>query len=270
MYKSIFFSLAVYFSALGNSTGFLAPQNIRFGKSSSSLRKRPSTDLQMGSSVSSVLRNPTTSLILGGAGLGVILVNRLSIELEQVSMIQSRADIISVIACSALLLNALSESEVQMRDRDAVTLSGFSLQNPVLNKVALADNNSEKLKWVCRMVVEAAEWITSVHIITQEGVMARYGVVTSGDNGSVTEIPLAKVDGPILKKAFGEAGEEVYLPDLQILPGRVEFLKYLPNNCQCVVVVPTPDGAVVVGSNRAKSITESDIDRVRAVLSLAF
>lgn len=54
---------------------------------------------------------------------------------------------------------------------------------------------------------------------------------------------------PILQKAL-RLSEEVYLPDLQILPGKVEF-SYLPINCQSVLILPLPDGgAVAMGTNQ--------------------
>ena len=58
---------------------------------------------------------------------------------------------------------------------------------------------------------------------------------------------------PILEKAL-RLSEEVYLPDLQILPGKVEF-SYLPINCQSVLVLPLPgSGAVVMGTNQGKRV----------------
>ncbi|KAJ1485709.1 hypothetical protein T484DRAFT_2408112 [Baffinella frigidus] len=55
--------------------------------------------------------------------------------------------------------------------------------------------------------------------------------------------------GAILEKAM-EEGEQAYLADLQILPGKDEF-SYLPINTQAVVVQPLGDGrALVLGGNK--------------------
>jgi hypothetical protein len=71
-------------------------------------------------------------------------------------------------------------------------------------------------------------------------------------------------------------GDETYLPTLQALPGRTEFLTYLPVNTQAVLVIPVTvlaasskdgemqerrrmAGVVVLGSNRARSFTPRDI-----------
>ena len=55
------------------------------------------------------IRSPGLSIGAGVTGIFVLLANRLSVDLDKVTDVQSRADIISVIACSALLLNVLSE-----------------------------------------------------------------------------------------------------------------------------------------------------------------
>ena len=57
------------------------------------------------------------SIGVGATGILILLVNRLSVDLDKVTDVQSRADIISVVACSALLLNVLSETEIEARDR---------------------------------------------------------------------------------------------------------------------------------------------------------
>ena len=61
----------------------------------------------------------------------------------------------------------------------------------------------------------------------------------TGDDRTSSALGNAGRSGmPILEKAL-RLSEEVYLPDLQILPGKVEF-SYLPINCQSVLVLPLP------------------------------
>ena len=50
------------------------------------------------------------------------------------------------------------------------------------------------------------------------------------------------------------SGDEVYLPDLQVIPGKVEFT-YLPINCQSALLLPVNDDdldgmAIIVGTNQ--------------------
>ena len=96
---------------------------------------------------------------------------------------------------------------------------------------------------------------TSVHIVSSAAaVLARGGVVGTGDDRTSSALGNAGRSGmPILEKAL-RLSEEVYLPDLQILPGKVEF-SYLPINCQSVLVLPLPgSGAVVMGTNQGKRV----------------
>ena len=74
---------------------------------------------------------------------------------------------------------------------------------------------------------------------------------------------------PILQKVL-QGGDEVYLPDLQILPGKVEF-SYLPINAQSLVILPFATGggsAVVVATNQAKVMKVADLGRLRALTAI--
>lgn len=79
-----------------------------------------------------LLKSQTLAYGVGSVGLIVLLVNRFSV-LEELNDVQSRVDLISVMACSALLLNALTEQDIEARERDAVTLVGYSSRVTILN-----------------------------------------------------------------------------------------------------------------------------------------
>ena len=76
---------------------------------------------------------------------------------------------------------------------------------------------------------------------------------------------------------YTDTGEEVYLPDIQILPGKVEF-SYLPINFQSVAIIPLsgsdgaggakPRGALVIGTNQAKVMRVPDLNKIRATTKL--
>ena len=72
----------------------------------------------------------------------------------------------------------------------------------------------------------------------------------------------------IFDKAIAE-GEEVYLPDLQILPGKIEFT-FLPINAQSIVILPlrSAGGAVVISTNQAKVLRLIDLQKIRTVCTL--
>lgn len=70
--------------------------------------------------------------------------------------------------------------------------------------------------------------------------------------------PKAEVTpGPILKRVL-ETGKAVYLVNLKIYPGRVEF-DYLPENTQGVICQPMGKaGALILAANAPRSYTRQD------------
>ena len=109
-----------------------------------------------------LISNQTFSLWAGVIGIFVILFNRLSIDLEKVTDIQSRADLISLIACSALLLNVLSEQDITARDRDAIALVGYSLKEPLIYDNN--ERNNKLMKWLIKSILSTTP-VTSIHIM---------------------------------------------------------------------------------------------------------
>jgi hypothetical protein len=75
----------------------------------------------------------------------------------------------------------------------------------------------------------------------------------------------------ILNKALDNK-EEVYLPDLQILPGKIEFT-YLPINAQSVLVLPlnfkdNSKNAIIISTNQAKIFKLNDLARIRVLANI--
>ena len=63
--------------------------------------------------------------------------------------------------------------------------------------------------------------------------------------------------GAILRRVLGQ-GKSVYLVDLKLYPGRVEF-DYLPPNTQGVICQPLGKaGVLVLGANAPRSYTQQD------------
>lgn len=62
--------------------------------------------------------------------------------------------------------------------------------------------------------------------------------------------------GPILNRVL-EKQQPVYLVDLKIYPGRIEF-DYLPENTQGVICQPIGKGALILGANAPRSYTKQD------------
>ena len=199
---------------------------------------------------------------VGSVGLIALLANRLAGGLELASEAQSRADIISVIACSAVLLDWLSDQEVKTKERQSVALAGYALPKYEVSN----EKSSEIISWAMKTLLDIKS-VTSVHILTDSTrFIGRCGVVSFADksNNSIDSSTM-----PILREVL-QTRKQVYLPDLQILPGKVEF-SYLPLNCQSVMIVPllySPGGAVILGTNQAKSFELRDLSAIVAAVDI--
>ena len=107
--------------------------------------------------------------------------------------------------------------------------------------------------------------VTSVHIFSNNTFIAVAGVVASDLK---TSLEFRATDsGAILRKAINTQ-EEIYLPDLQILPGKVEF-SYLPINCQSLLIIPvSQESAVILGTNKAKALKLGDLKSIRTAITI--
>lgn len=145
--------------------------------------------LQPLQSIFNILLDPSISIGAGMAGFIVLLVNRLFLLDSAVPDAQSRADIISVIACSALLLNVLSESDIVARDREPVALVGKSLSQPLILLDNIVNNNNnnklgqsnpnvlingERIAWLINTILSSTP-SSSVHVIINKNVVGRGG-----------------------------------------------------------------------------------------------
>ena len=229
-----------------------------------------------------LIRSQGLSIGVGVTGIFILLGNRLSVDLDKVTDVQSRADIISVIACSALLLNVLSETDIEARDRAPVPLMGYALPSPLIaSGDALTEVQRKAIRWAIDTILRTTP-ATSVHIVRNlNEVIGRGGVIGLADDrspsfalGGETEADLKSNMG-IYYKAVS-TGEEVYLPDLQILPGKSEF-GFLPANAQSLVILPLATrtagaaggaGAMVISTNQAKVLRMTDLQKIRVVGAL--
>ena len=156
-------------------------------------------------------RDPNIGLGAGVGGLLILLINRFT--LSDISDIQSRADIIAVVSCSALLLNALSNQEIEAKDRDPVPLVGYAL-----NRCVSDDNLPALVKESIAKCCEATLTSTpckSIFVLWDGRVVARAGIIGSAEYAKIDVMDLKRM--PILQKSMSD-GSEVYLPDLQVPP----------------------------------------------------
>ncbi len=181
-------------------------------------------------------------LVAGGLGGTLLLINR--ILTPGLTESQARSDVMGVILSALLILTGLLWQRVQPISPEAVVLEGeegFDLE------ATLPDEVKTELAWASHLLL--TNTVTrSVLVYYQGRVLLRRGILG----------PTAAVDpGPILKRVL-ETGKAVYLVNLKIYPGRVEFT-YLPPNTQGVICQPLGNqGVLILAANAPRSYTKQD------------
>ncbi|MDT9177263.1 MAG: cofactor assembly of complex C subunit B [Limnospira sp. PMC 1291.21] len=181
-------------------------------------------------------------LVVGGLGGVLLLVNRL--ETPQILDSQARSDALGVILSALLILTGLLWQQIQPVPPDAVELEGpqgFELQPD------LPDVVKTELAWASLMLL--TNTVTrSLLVVWDAQVLLRRGVL--GVNSQVEP-------GPIVKRVQ-KTRKPVYLVNLALYPGRIEF-DYLPPNTQGVICQPMGDrGVLILGANTPRSYTKQD------------
>jgi hypothetical protein len=194
-------------------------------------------------------------LVVGGLGAVLLLINRLLAP--ELTDSQARADVLGVILSAVLILTGLIWQQVQPRLPDAVQLigeEGFVLA-PDLPEVVKTE-----LAWASHLLL--TNTVTrSLVIFYNDQVLLRRGILS----------PKSEVlPGPILKRVL-EKQKPIYLVDLKVYPGRIEF-DYLPENTQGVICQPIgKEGILILGANAPRSYTKQDENWITGIADkLAF
>ena len=181
-------------------------------------------------------------IVVGGLGAVLLLINRLLTP--ELTDSQARGDVLGVILSAVLILTGLIWQQVQPRLPDAVKMigeEGFILapRLPPLVKTELA--------WASHLLL--TNTVTRSLVVFYQGkVLLRRGIL-----GAKSEV----VPGPILNRVL-EKQKPVYLVDLKVYPGRIEF-DYLPENTQGVICQPLGNqGVLILGANAPRSYTKQD------------
>lgn len=155
------------------------------------------------------MRDPNIGLGAGVVGILILLVNRFTIN--EITDIQSRADIISVLSCSALLLNALSNQDIEAREREQVPLVGYAVGKCLVDDL-LPPIVQDTLSKGCDSILKHSP-CKSVFVLWDGKVVARGGVLGSSTDLKSTTFDIERM--PILRESISSR-TEVYLPDLQV------------------------------------------------------
>lgn len=180
--------------------------------------------------------------VAGGLGGFLLLVNRLLTA--QISSSQARSDALGVIEGAVLILVGLLWQQIQARTPDTVDLigeTGLELDSE------LAAAAKTELAWASHLLL--TNTVTrSLFVYYQGKTIMRRGVW--GKNPQIKP-------GAILERVMAK-GKPVYLVNLSLYPGRVEF-DYLPENTQGVICQPIgQEGVLILGANAPRSYTKKD------------
>ncbi|MEA5533789.1 cofactor assembly of complex C subunit B [Crocosphaera sp. XPORK-15E] len=188
-------------------------------------------------------------LFAGSLGGILLLINRFTTL--QLTESQSRSDILGVILSGVLILVALIWQEIQPRSPDTVTLIG---EEGLEFDPNLPDVIKTELAWASHLVL--TNTVTqSLVVYYQDQVLLRRGIL--GKNPQV-------IPGQILQRVLATQ-KPVYLVNLTIYPGKIEF-DYLPENTQGVICQPLgKDGAIILGANVPRSYTKQDENWIEGI-----
>jgi hypothetical protein len=181
-------------------------------------------------------------LVVGILGSSLLLINRLLTPTLTDS--QARADALGVILSAILMLTGLLWQQIQPKPSDTVQLigeEGFDLKDD------LSDDLKTELAWASHLLL--TNTVTRSIVAVYDGqVLLRRGILG----------PAASVEiGPILDRVLSQQ-KPVYLVNLPLYPGRVEFT-YLPENTQGLICQPMGQkGALILGANAPRSYTKQD------------
>lgn len=157
---------------------------------------------------------------------------------------QARSDALGVILCGVLILTGLIWQQVQPKLPDSVQLigeEGFELEP------SLPEPVKTELAWASHLLL--TNTVTRSLVVWYEGkVLLRRGILA----------PKKEVTpGAIIKRVL-EKQKPVYLVNLKLYPGSIEF-NYLPENTQGLICQPLGDkGVLILAANAPRSYTRQD------------
>jgi hypothetical protein len=188
-------------------------------------------------------------ILAGSLGSILLLINRFTTPALTES--QARSDVLGVILSGVLILVGLLWQQIQPRSPDAVTLIG---EEGIEFAPNLPDTIKTELAWASHLVL--TNTVTqSLVVYYKDKVLLRRGIL--GKNPQV-------IPGKILQRVL-ETQKPVYLVNLTLYPGKIEF-DYLPINTQGVICQPLGnDGAIILGANIPRSYSKQDENWIEGI-----
>ncbi|OKH23619.1 cofactor assembly of complex C subunit B [Chroogloeocystis siderophila] len=180
-------------------------------------------------------------IVVGALGGTLLLLNRLLTP--ELTGSQARADALGIMLSATLILTGLLWQRIIPQSPDTVSLvgqEGFEI-------APLPEPAKTELAWASHLLLTNTA-TRSLVVFYQGKVLLRRGIL-----GQQPEVK----PGAILQRVL-DKHKPVYLVDLKIYPGRIEF-DYLPENTQGVIVQPIgQEGALILAANAPRSYTKQD------------
>ncbi|MEL6938658.1 MAG: cofactor assembly of complex C subunit B [Cyanobacteria bacterium J06598_1] len=181
-------------------------------------------------------------IVVGAIGGTLLFLNR--IATPALSDSQSRADALGVILSAILILTGLLWQRIQPKLPESVILTGeegFELSEEIPETLQI------ELAWASHLLLTntATRSVLAYH---NGNMLLRRGVL--GPKATLTP-------GTIVQRVMDKQ-KPIYLVNLALYPGRVEF-DYLPENTQGLIVQPMGDsGVLILAANAPRSYTQQD------------
>lgn len=188
-------------------------------------------------------------IVVGSIGGTLLFLNR--VTTPSLSAAQSRADALGVILSAVLILTGLLWQRIQPKSPESVELigqQGFDLVEDLPEQI------KTELAWASHLLLTNTA-TRSVLVYYGGQVLLRRGVL--GPKASV-------IPGTIVKRVL-QKGSPVYLVNLALYPGRVEF-DYLPENTQGLICQPVGNkGVLMLGADTPRSYTQQDENWIEGI-----
>jgi hypothetical protein len=179
---------------------------------------------------------------VGGIAATFLMVNRLLTA--ELTPAHARSDVVGVILCAVMILVGLLWQRVQPRSPETVELIG---EEGLEISPTLPDALQIELAWASHLLLTNTVTRSIVVYIDGQTVFRR-GILPPEKN---------VVPGAIVQRVL-QTQKPIYLVDLKIYPGRVEF-NYLPENAQGAICQPIGDrGVMILAAQAPRSYTQQD------------
>uniref|UniRef100_A0A7R9VDZ5 Cofactor assembly of complex C subunit B n=1 Tax=Chlamydomonas euryale TaxID=1486919 RepID=A0A7R9VDZ5_9CHLO len=193
-------------------------------------------------------------LYMGALGIIGVIANRIvsgAAPVVDASSGASRVDVLIIFLSAVLLLTGLQWLSLKPRDMPQEDMLGVEIEPWFDPGVKLPAGVAEELRWAWE-ALRGATRVRSLVLLYDGRNIFHAGVIAPGVR------PGGAAGGQICSDAIA-TGRGNYLANLVLYPGRKEFMGYLPEGTQGVVVQPVgKSGVLIAASDTVRGISRLD------------